>query len=77
MKKQLQLLRRVFHRRLHHFWKRTIVPVALDRITGLKTDNKKSCNPVKEKNEAPLVCAGYLPLELQRQLTIRDFRMTL
>ena len=25
----------------------------------------------------PLVCPGYLPLAIQRQLTIRDFRRTL
>ncbi len=27
--------------------------------------------------EIPVVCPGYLPLEIQRQLTIRDFRRTL
>ena len=36
--------------------------------------------PQSEQNgaeEIPLVCTGYLPLEVQRQLVIRDFRRTL
>lgn len=54
MKMLLQLLRRVFHRRLQHS--------CYPQITQIEAD------------EIPLVCRGYLPLEIQRELAIRDVR---